>query len=435
MRLYCDKVSSRLDYIVDFISCELSISIQITTDQVEFRNEPGPKINYSAQRLTEDEIQIGPSALLFETGLAPQNLSPFHFGGYPAFFKCNNRDFSFDIFAASFYLLSRYEEYLTHEKNDYGCFAHENSLAYKGEFLKLPLINYWIKDLKSSILIKWPLFNFPGRNFRFIPTYDVDSAWRFTGKGFKKNIGSFIKSAFKMDLKSMNRQIAVLQNRQSDPFNAYEWLHSLHETYHLNPFYFLLVAKTQTGRDLNISPSHAGFQKLIRQLSERAEIGIHPSWKSGDVPALLFEEKKILEEITGRPVVNSRQHFIRWHLPDTCRNLIEAGIVNDFSMGYSTINGFRASVASPFFWYDLPNERVSSLRLWPFCFMDSTAIFEQELNEEEAIQELIILYEAIKKVDGLMITVMHNNYVGSDERFAGWIILYEKFLKILGIVS
>ena len=80
-----------------------------------------------------------------------------------------------------------------------------------------------------------------------------------------------------------------------------------------------------------------------------------------------------MESIIDRKVVHSRQHYIRFSLPDTYRQLINHGILNEFSMGYGSINGFRASIASPFYWYDLSREEKTPLLVYPFCFMDANA--------------------------------------------------------------
>ena len=83
-------------------------------------------------------------SLLFENKITEQSIECFEVNGNKAFFKTEG-DFPFDIFAASFYLFSRYEEYLPHQKDMYGRYAHENSLAFKESFLDQPLINIWLQ--------------------------------------------------------------------------------------------------------------------------------------------------------------------------------------------------------------------------------------------------------------------------------------------------
>jgi hypothetical protein len=97
-------------------------------------------------------------------------------------------------------------------------------------------------------------------------------------------------------------------------------------------------------------------------------------------------------------------------------------------MGYGTINGFRASVALPFFWYDLKNESKTALRIQPFCFMDANAYYEEKKTAEEALREMQQYFETIRSVDGTMVTVWHNSFLGIDPQFEGWREVYDRFV-------
>jgi len=124
----------------------------------------------------------------------------------------------------------------------------------------------------------------------------------------------------------------------------------------------------------------------------------------------------------------SRQHYIKFSIPHTYRTLIEAGIENEFSMGYGSTNGFRASVASPFFWYDLEKEIKTSLHIRPFCFMDANSYYEQKQNAEQAFEELLHYYNICKAVNGTLITIWHNTFLGTAPEFSGWKEMYERFI-------
>jgi hypothetical protein len=174
MLLYSTKITNRLQFITRFIFNEISGKvIEFTTDPEIFRYYEGAKINYSTEKISENELWLQPNHLLFEKAVQPQTIACFETNGYKAFFKTSG-DFSFDIFAASFYLLSRYEEYLPHEKDMYGRYAHENSLAFKEGFLKLPLVNIWLHSFKKSLQQKFPSFTIHHSPFTFLPTYDID---------------------------------------------------------------------------------------------------------------------------------------------------------------------------------------------------------------------------------------------------------------------
>jgi hypothetical protein len=378
--------------------------------------------------LNDNDIWIEDSGLLFENGIQSQALDFFKWNHYPVFFKSAG-DLPFDIFSAGFYLLSRYEEYLPYKADMYGRYAHENSIAYKEGFLDLPLINLWIKELKKIVQQKFPLHLFPDTTFHFLPTYDIDIAWSFKNKGLLRNAGGFVRSFLKGDTGSINERFSVLQCKKKDPFDAYDWMDELHVKYKLHPVYFFLVASANGKLDKNILPSDEEMQRLVRQHSNRYNIGIHPSWQSGDDPSLLIKEVQCLEKITAQKINSSRQHFIRFTLPGTYRQLLKAGITKDYSMGYGSINGFRASVASPFFWYDLEREQTTSLLLYPFCFMDANAFYEQKYSTQQTLQELQQFYKIIKQVNGTMIAIWHNTFLGDDKMFAGWKEMYAEWIN------
>jgi hypothetical protein len=427
--IYTNISSSRLQYICSFIFKEqLGLDFKLTIDSEAFKNHSGAKINYSDSKISDDEFYIQNYPLLFESDIKAQHVNCFIANNNKAFFKTEKSDFPFDIFAATFYLLSRYEEYLPHEKDMYGRFAHENSLACKEDFLNLPLINIWLQGFAEKLKEKFPpgslrtTFNFQPSAFNFQPTYDIDIAYSYKYKGLLRNIGGFLKSPSAERMK-------VLTGTQKDPFDCYDWLNNLHKQYHLKPIYFFLVAEKNGEFDKNILPHKDAMWQLVKKHTALYEIGIHPSWQSNVKESLLKSEMKWLAEMSGiKHITISRQHYIKLSLPNTYRVLAEAGLHNEYSMGYGSINGFRASVASTFFWYDLEKELQTSLRIHPFCFMDANCYYEQKQNAQQAYEELMHYYTVCKKVNGTLITIWHNDFLGTDKKFNGWKEMYEKFI-------
>ena len=424
--LFSTNNSSRLSYITHFIFDELmGVECIITQSQEVFQNYNGPKINYSFHLFSGNHFTILPVPLLFETTIIYQKIDCFKVNNYTAFFKINNADFSFDIFAASFYLLSRYEEYLPHKKDMYGRFAHENSLAFKERFLQLPLINIWVKDFILALKNRFSFLQTTESEFTFLPTYDIDIAFSYRHKGFVRNLGGFLKNPSLQRLK-------VLCCINNDPFDVYDQLDDLHKKYKLKPFYFFLIAVKNSLYDKNISPTNNAMVNLIKTHAKKYTVGIHPSWQSGDNISLLKEEKNELEKITKQPINISRQHYIRFNLPEGYNQLIKNKISDDHSMGYGSINGFRASVASSFFWYDLSTEQQTSLRIHPFCYMEANSFYEQHLTPAEAFNELMEYYTICKEVNGTLITIWHNHLLGTDKIYTGWAEIYQKFLERIG---
>jgi hypothetical protein len=428
MILYSPHITPRLKYIVGFCSTELfDEPIRLTSNREHFLGFEGPKINYSTEPIG-NVFSIVPAGLLFEAGITPQPITCVEVDGRKAFFATQG-DFAFDIFSAAFYLISRYEEYLPHEKDVYGRYAHTQSLASRESFLDIPLVNYWLQDLRAALGRYYPdvVFRYPA--FKFIPTYDIDSAFSYLHKEWWRNLGGAVKALGTGRWGALRQRIAVLQRKRQDPFDAYEWLDSLHLYCRLRPYYFFLVAGRCKGVDRNLPLSSAGFRELIQYHAVGYRLGIHPSWQSGDDEKLLREEIEWLEIVSGQRINRSRQHFIRFTLPETYERLLRHGIDRDFSMGYGTINGFRASAASSFYWYDLGKEETTKLRVFPFCFMDSNAYYKQKYTAAQAMSELLHYYRHTRKVNGLMITIWHNNFLGAGPEFARWREVYEIFLK------
>jgi len=431
MLIYCTSVSARLEYIARFISGELleashAATLTITTDRTRFENCLNIRINYSNEIFPGHHIRIVPHGLLEEKGIKPQQVDCIEINGSKAFFKAEG-DLGFDLFAAAFYLLSRYEEYLPAPLDLYGRFDHKSSVAYREQFLDQPLVNYWINQLRKLVAAKYPEAALKNPAFVFLPTYDIDEAWAFKHKQWWRSAGAALKDLFAGRWKRFQLRRSVLNNQAPDPFEAYAWMDDLHRPYAVQPIYFFLLAAKNARYDRNNLPEEIKMQTLVKHHAQLYATGIHPSWQSGDRTALLQTEKETLEKISQVKITRSRQHFIRFLLPQTYRLLIDAGIREDYSMGYGSINGFRASVASAFYWYDLERETATNLKLYPFCFMEANAYYEQRLTPAEALEEMRHYLAVTKACGGILCTIWHNTFLGTEEKFRGWRDVYQQF--------
>jgi hypothetical protein len=418
--VFATHITPRLQYILQTL---LGNDVSIVDDKEVYLNSESPKINYAAERIAADEFWVRPYGLLDEKNIQPQSIECFEWDGLTAFFKTAG-DFPFDVFSAAFYLLTRYEEYLPHTKDMYDRYAHENSLAFKENFLHLPLVNLWMKALQSRLS-----FTTHHSPFAFIPTYDIDFAYCYQHHSVLKNIAGFFNDFLKGAIDKVTDRASVYSGSKPDPFDVYAWLDALHEQHQLQPIYFFLVANKRLGYDKNISPKKPAMKRLMQHHASKYQVGLHPSWQSGDNPFLLEQEKQTIEAHIHKQVLTSRQHYIRMDLPNTYRRLIAAGIQQDYSMGYGSINGFRASYTLPFKWYDLEKETISHLTIHPFCYMEANSYFEQKNTIEEATKELQQYHDVVKAVNGQLITIFHNHFITKQPQWRPWRNMYEAFLN------
>ena len=423
MFLYTAHITPRLAYMAQWLGIYLlGKPLKIVTNKHDLE-EAGWVLNYTNERIVNTNcFWIKPHPLLSEDCITQQQINVKTKDGLPYFFETDG-DHHFDILAASFYLIQRYEEYLPNTKDMYGRYAHENSLAFKHSFLHLPLVDLWVNALRQIL----PTANCQLPTGGFIPTYDIDIACSYKGKGFLRNMAGVIRSFGQWNL--LKERWNVLMGKQHDPFDVFGELDALHQQYKLKPLYFFLLAKQRLGYDKNLDPLKPEMQNLIQDITGKYTTGIHPSWQSGDNKNLLKTEIETLQSNGIQTATISRQHYIRMQLPETYQQLIAHGICSDHSMGYGSINGFRASTSVPYYWYNLKTEEVSSLKIFPFCYMDANSIFEQKNTPVQALQELKQYHDVVKKVGGTLITIFHNHLIGLDKTDREWMEIYKSFLE------
>lgn len=430
MLVYVSHITPRVEYIFGFILNEiLGIDYELTSDKQKFETSTSPRLNYSDDEV-EGAINIKPHTLLFETEIKPQDINVAEWEEHKIFFQTNdNSDLPYDLFAASFYLGSRYEEYLPFEGDEHGRFKAEESLAFKNGFVEEPVVDQWAYLLADIIKRKFPDIKINKRKFNYISTIDIDNAYAFLYKGFKRTVGASVRSLLKFDFNDNITRFKVFLGLQKDPFDTYDYIEQVNQKYSIRPINFFLAGEYGL-YDKNISVENGAFQKLIKRLSKESEVAIHPSYHSKTDQLILDKEKNNLAEIIGESIEKSRQHFLKMALPETYQRLVKAEIKEDHTMGYASVCGFRAGTCTPFSFYDLSKERQEELKIVPFCVMDRTLSQYLGLNQEEALLKIDEIVRKIKAVDGTFVSLWHNETFSDWREWKGWKQLYEKMVEL-----
>jgi hypothetical protein len=427
--VYTQESNNRVDYAVRLIlSSVLGIDAEITENREKSDSFPGPVINYSHSELP-GALQIIPFGLLEETGLRIQNLPVSDWRGIPVFCTTEQSgEMPFDLFSASFYLATRYEEYLPFEPDHHGRFRAEDSLAYQSGFLRIPVINLWALELRKLIEKKFPEFTFPDLKYRYLPTVDVDTGMAYKYKGLFRTLGSLLRSVLLGRFTTIREHLTVITKAGKDPFDTYEDFEALHADHGLSARYFFALGNR--GRfDKNLSFKNRSWRKHISRFSCRVKTGLHPSYPSWQSLKTIKKEKRRLERITRRKVTASRQHYLRMSLPWTYQILNQAGIRQDYSMGYATQPGFRAGICSPYRFYDLLREKEEKLMIWPFQVMDATLNNYMKLSPEKAIEVIADLVREVRKANGIFCSVWHNSSLSERDDWRGWKRVYEEMVR------
>ncbi len=429
MLLYSPLAGPRLRYIASHLVTEiLGLDLQIVSSVRDIAGTERPFINYSAAHFPAG-VNIIPCGLLDEKGITGKPVRAGRHNGLPVLFRTAGvDDTGFDILAASFFMLSRYEEYLPFKKDRHGRFPLAESIAYRNGFHMEPLVEQWAGELKKAILRKFPAVVFPAREFRYIPTIDIDIPWAYKDRSLLRTSGGFARALLKGDINDIVSRYRVLAGGDQDPYDTFSHIFRLHDEAGLKPLFFL-SAGTYSRYDKCVPLNSPQYRKLVREISLRYHTGIHPSYYSAIDGELMGKEIKILSHATERPVSGSRQHYLRLRMPETYRLLDDNGITDDYTMGWAEAPGFRACTCTPFLFYDLMRERSTNLRIWPFQIMDGSFTDYMHTDPLQSESLALNIIRKIGEAGGTLITLWHNESFCGKGRWKNRENLYLNIIK------
>jgi hypothetical protein len=317
---------------------------------------------------------------------------------------------------------------LPYEPDEHLRFRSTESLAFHLGIIEIPIVNLWVIRFKQT-LISWfgNSISFQEPHYQFIPTIDIDNAWAYAHKGIRRTVGGLWHDRKNMEAKNIRYQ--VLRGNQSDPYHTYGLLNHFHTEASVQAIWFFLVG-TYGHFDKNISTRNRHFQELIRAVAKVGPVGLHPSYASNSAPSGIHHEADILSGILHQPVTRSRQHFLRVRLPDTYRALSHLGILEDYTMGYADCPGFRAGIASPFTFFDLEENKITDLTVYPFQVMDTCLQRYLKLSPDDSIKKITEIVDQIRKVNGTFISLWHNESLSEWRDWTGWSHVYRELLSI-----
>ncbi|MEO0527703.1 MAG: polysaccharide deacetylase family protein [Bacteroidota bacterium] len=423
--IYTHRISPRFTYIMKHICARiLGMEITYTTKVEDFIKHSGPKITYTKQPL-QNEFFIRSNDLLFEQGINAIQIHVMDWEGVPCFFGTGDGSaIPYDIFSASFYLLSRYEEYLPYVKDMHGRFPPTESIAYQNDFLLKPVVDIWAYKFFEKLRERFPDITYKQKKYQYTSVIDVTSSHCFAYRGFFRSMAGFFLDLGTLRFNRLIKRISVGLKIRKDPYDNFSILIDLHKEFRINSMFFFQFAEYST-YDKNISPNNNKFRYLIKSISDYGIVSLAASYSSFHDTSLLKEEKKRLSNVINRPINYSRLRYNRVDIPETYRNLIEAEFTADYTMGYTHEMGFRAGTCSAFYFYDITLEVQQPIKIHPFALHDYALLSVK--SENEALDKMDFLHRQVKKVNGNLLTVFSNELLGGEQKI-NWLKLYKSVL-------
>lgn len=310
-----------------------------------------------------------------------------------------------DIFASAFFMLARWEENVITARDSHGRFPLESSLAWKHGFHHRPVVNEYAAFIR--LFLQKAGFPLPAkREAQFISTHDVDHLfkWNTTGAWFRTLMGDIFKRrSLSLVFANVGFFLRSPFSKHSDPYNTFsKLLKDGHKAGAKSIFYFLMNQN-------NIEQLTVHSKWLFRKIqSQGGTIGIHADYNSFLPNGSLYKEKNHLEQILGNAVIESRQHYLRFALPETWNMLNKRGISVDSSLYYPEAPGFRTGCCNEYSCFDIFHRTQLPLRERTLCFMDRSLFYEkwQTRGAEQYIMDLI---HQVEKHGGDFVMLWHNS--------------------------
>lgn len=426
--IYSAHITPRLEYICNQLFARImGVAFQLTSQTQVFENSDAPKINYSNSP-DLGGFQIKPTGLIEEKLLSSHQVNCTHWELMPIFFQTEQADLPFDIFSASFFLLSRYEEYHTTDHDLHHRFLHSSSLAYNNQFLERPLVDEWVVKLRSLLLQRFPHLQVVAPTFRFVPTIDLDDMFQFKYRGVWRSILGSIMAFFTAEYAAARKRLFVLSGMHEDPFDNLPFIINMHASLGLHPYFFLHFGGSGKFDKRSILPKKD--YEAYANIPSTFHVGLHPSYWASHYPHLLQSEAERMHDYMNRRPVWSRFHYLRFKVPQSYQLLLQEGFTDDFTMGYSAALGFRASTSFPFNFYDLTAECSTSLLLHSPCVMDVTLLNSLKLTPEQAYDRTVELMQKVQAVGGEFISIFHNESLSTYPLWEGWTTMYSRILHL-----
>jgi hypothetical protein len=317
-----------------------------------------------------------------------------------------------DIFASSFFMLTRWEEYVNKVRDNHNRFPAIESFSYKNGFLSRPVVNEYVEMVWNMLTFLGEVQNRKSRNFKYIITHDVDSIvyWRDINRMIQILIGDLVKrNSIPIFLEHLIELAQVKAGKKKDPFDSFDYIMDLSEAANIKShFYFMSGGVTKFDNYYQIDENAS--LKIINKIKERNHvIGFHPSYNAYNDPIQWKKEKILLEETANLTVTEGRQHFLRFEAPHTWNIWNDNGFEMDCTLGYADKEGFRCGTCYEYPVFDFIKRKKLSLKEYPLILMEASFLAYQSVSPQYMEQNTFQLIDKVKKYKGNFVYLWHNS--------------------------
>lgn len=429
--IYTDKYTPRVQYVFSHVfQTMLQQDIKWVQDWEDLPNPTQEVVvAYTEKSCPKEMFHVYPQGLLFKKGIKPQTIQMGSWNGLKTFFATPQGSIPFDVFAAIFYLITRYEEYIAPADafDELGCYKAECSLAYQENFLHQPLVDAWVMAMEELLIKKHPNYQKSNvRCFVFRPLIVIDTLFKYQNKSFCNNVYQFVHNVCKGRWAAVHTQIKSLLRITEDPYCNFSSLLQMHNRNNLLPIFFLRVSYKKWF-ERPIYAFGATYRKL---LSQNYFFELHATPEAANSYQKLLSERKKLFKITKSQVTMNCFHQLAFSFPTSYRNLVKASFKGDYSMSYANYAGFRASTCTPYRYYDLEKEDYYKLLIHPVALSDDV-LRKKGYKRKDVYNLMLELATEVQQVNGEFVCLFHNDILSDSGRWHHWLSVYESAIRAI----
>ena len=338
-----------------------------------------------------------------------------------------------DVFASSYFMLTRWEEYVNKRRDNHKRFSAMDSLAYKNNFLNRPIVNEYVFFLQSLIMSLGFSKKIKKREYETLITHDVDAPYKYTS--WKSGLVEIVKDiterknplqAFKNTLLKIKHVLKITK----DPYDTFDYLMNLSEKYGLRSFFFFM-AKGNSHYDNRYSLTNPKIKALLNRIKCRGHfIGIHPSYNSFNDVNQFVKEKNELIKASKMDLNFGRQHFLRFEVPTTWQIWDDNNMKWESTLCYAEKEGFRCGVCYEFPVFNFLTRKKLKLYEKPLIMMEgSFATYQNQISKQVMIDRIVDLYKKVRKYNGTFVILWHNSSFNTPSwnKYKG---VYETILEL-----
>jgi len=341
---------------------------------------------------------------------APQGNIPVIYGNSNFAHEPNKIVCGIDIFASIFFMLTRWEEYVNKTRDSHNRFPATASLAYKFNFLQRPVVNEYLKMLKSMLLELGFSGEFKKRDYKLILTHDVDHiyAWDSFWKWLSNILRDLIKrTSVKNFIDTLNYYIKIKQGIEKDPYDTYDYIMDLSDKLGVKSHFFFM-GRGETKHDNDYFSGSKEAIAIAKRIKDRGHlIGMHPTYNAYNSYEQFKKEKDELEDNLGVKIKFGREHYLRFEVPTTWQIWEDNNMEWDSTLSYADEDGFRCGVCYEFRVFNILTREHLKLKEKPLIFMDAVDV--DRLTPIQMKERVLKLIRQVEIYKGEAVVLWHNS--------------------------